>query len=284
MTPVSYLKIRVSLIEVVIPVSRFSKQILTTEYRSDTIKLADNDLLLSQLLLLPPSRRRYSVAERTKLNSSVTFQLPKSRARKLQAKGTDIGCLLYEIHMDMMCRYVWAQIQSGTENWEALENFYVDYRIEEEDFRMRSAWRRIKRKAEALGKLNQYNLRAYYTKQQEDEKRQELRSRRPLVCIPPLSEQEAIEARNKFFRDFYHSETKTSDSIVKCFRVWLDYYFCAYTIEEICAKWELSEEEALKQMRQFKAALHRDNAFYEIVYNCMRSFYEKDCLKVLPMS
>lgn len=129
-----------------IPVSRFSKRILLSEYGEDPVTIPQADILFEQLNYQHINRFSRLIKLAFTLNEKYLIRVGDKVADKASKQVFQIGYHLYVYHRRMMVEYASGQVDAGIPIKHALINFYKKYDIGEDDMMLETAvkyWQRF---------------------------------------------------------------------------------------------------------------------------------------------
>lgn len=267
--------------EVIIPVSSFSRKIIETEHGTTSpLTLQSRDLLYKQLCYDSAEPRSSFGTARKILNDAITLKVSDKLAKQIKRKGPRIGMILYAVHVDMMCRYALAQMKVGVGKTEAINNFYFDYDIDDEDFAFPSAYKRLQRAEWTLEEKN-----PIFCRKTTSRKVLEIPTRKEAIVTAhiPLDADGAHHARNRFVYLFYRLRHNTSEHIIKCFPMWLDFHFRQFSAKETADAWDLPLSTTYDRIAAMRDALSVDDDFYALTLSILKDCYASGQVEVLPV-
>lgn len=124
-----------------LPVTGLSRKILLAEYGSDPIKLTIHDLLFQQLCYHRILKESNTSRLKGTLRATVGLCLNGKLAKRVTRNGAQLGYHLYLYHRRLMMNYIEAQTGVGIPAKYALQNFYNEYDITEDDFDQETAYK-----------------------------------------------------------------------------------------------------------------------------------------------
>jgi hypothetical protein len=129
-----------------IPVSRFSKRILTSEYGPDPVEIPQADIFFEQLNYQHINRFSRLIKLAFTLNDKYMVRVGDKVADRANKQVFQIGYHLYVYHRRMMVEYASGQVDAGIPIKHALINFYKKYDIGEDDLMLETSvkyWQRF---------------------------------------------------------------------------------------------------------------------------------------------
>lgn len=273
-----------AMIEVCLPIAPISKKILRSEYGAAPISLQKHDLMYQVFLIKKmPGSKPNILQSRKILTEELSFAVSPRLGKMIIENALDIGMFLYNLHMRDMCKFVYAK-------WEekesinvkgAVTNFYARHNIDEDDFALESAYKRVQR---FFWKKIEENP-SFWSKKETKEVRLNLTQKTlRLKGLLLFSEQEIVNIHNAFFLAFYAKSHNAPETYTGYFQDWLDYYYRGIPVVEIAEKKELTDHAIYKRIRNFNFQLVYDIDFRAMVLDVLIKFLPVKTGKVLPIA
>lgn len=133
------------MIQLVIPVSSFSKKILTKEYGAGPIRIPRHDILYDQLRCVRHSNYRLSETYINLLSDTIEIEVYNDLADHVLGKNNNTGLFLYRYHKELMYRFIDRSVKFNQKISEALADFYNEYNLDDDDFNLETALRTYRR-------------------------------------------------------------------------------------------------------------------------------------------
>lgn len=258
------------MMEVIIPVAPISRKIVETEKGKSPIALKAHDLLYEQLNYQKRGHNQGSAKHKTILTDEIRLQVSAKKTARFTERAPHIGYHLYRVHMDMMCRFVFAQWNAGIDATRAIDNFYFEYGIEEDDFPHETAYKRWQRfKWEIEDKKPTF----FCKKSPEDVLRFSKQSEAIFKTNIPLSDQDEVNIHNRFFKAFYYLNHDATENHLGFFPTWLLFHYSSLSAQEVADRRQISLSSVYYQVRKFNDQLSIDQAFNQIVSSVIAEVY-----------
>jgi len=135
------------MLQLVIPVSSFSKKILHKEYGAGPIRIPRHDILYDQLRCVRHANYRLSSTYIKLLSDTIEIEVYNDLADHVLAKNNNTGLFLYRYHKELMYRFVDRSVKFGQKISEAVADFYNEYNLDDDDFNLETALRTYRRYA-----------------------------------------------------------------------------------------------------------------------------------------
>ncbi len=133
------------MINLVIPVSSFSKKILHKEYGDGPIRIPRHDILYDQLRCVRHANYRLSETYLNLLSDTIEIEVYNDLAEHVLGKNNNTGLFLYRYHKELMYRFVDRSVKFNQKISEALADFYTEYNLDDDDFNLETALRTYRR-------------------------------------------------------------------------------------------------------------------------------------------
>lgn len=267
------------MVQIVIPVAPISRKIIETEKGPPPIRLTSRDLLFDAMALEGKRNRGATKTLQTILTDQISFEVTVGKTRRLEKRSHIIGKHLYDVHLDAMCRFVLAQWNVGIDATRALENFYAQYDLEDDDYSYDSAYKRWQRfKWDIEAKKHTF----FKKKTRQSVLRKSKQSAAGVQLNIPLSDQDEVDVHNSFMKAFYFKIHTAPETYLSFFIPWLRYYYMGLTIEETAEKTKMSSSTVHYQITTFNQFVELDDHFKSIVVDVLTEVIPHQAFRVLP--
>lgn len=250
-----------------LPINRLSRCMLLAEYGIEPLHLSSHDLLFQQLCYKRVvHKNNFNRLERS-LNSHIEICVNNSLAKRIKIHGEQLGYHLYAFHRRIMMNYIEAQTAVGVKARYALQNFYMEYGITEDDFDQDTAykyWQRHKK---------QKQLKIIWTKKQATVVLNYKKVKATETISIPLDD-ETINLIIEKFQVVYIGQVKNPPArILKHLSIYLKSELGCKRISYISAREKLPRSSIYYAVNKIKIYLSTDHLIRESLNQC----YE-DCL------
>lgn len=222
-----------------IPVAPISRKIMISERGGEPILFNTSDIY-HQLISYQRKKYRGNINKLTEvLTTYVEIIINDRRAREVKKSAWQIGYHLLCYHYDRMEQHVWTSKKAGVPATRAIDSFYAEYGITEEDFARESAYKRWQRFAVKKNKVIYNN-----TRQQID--------------LPPVQRKktskdlktEAGKIIGNNIHFFLIAEKKWSAYAVRDLYIYLFRKHEAATVPQLAAQYNISERSIYRIFKQ----------------------------------
>lgn len=138
--------------QIIIPTHPLSRKILVGEYGYLPISLTHHHLLYHQLAAADIYATHDTTRLKALLTRFITLDVSDKLARPILKNAYRCGWQLYQYHKHIMLEYARLHVAAGMGAKEALELFYKNYDIDEDDFSAETAYRYYHRQQEKIKK------------------------------------------------------------------------------------------------------------------------------------
>jgi len=200
-------------------------------------------MIFSHLWHCDPNKSRQLTRIQNTLTAEITLHLPNKVSDHLMEHGYKVGYHLYELHIERMCEFAYAQYLSGEPAMAAIRNFLHMHGVSEDDFSIETAYKRWQR----------WNISRNNQKKETQNQKQNSEIHRAVI---PVGEKSMKVRLAKFIRRNFHafllSDGSLSESMVLKARIFFRYDIMNMHVREICSRESLSPATVYHHIHTFK--------------------------------